>query len=238
MQNKNNRICPWCGEKLILVGKALDASYNDWEFGQKFTNSSNCRDAFEKDNLWSVGMSMFCEKCGVEIRLKKNPVVYIKITLFLAVIVMFLGFLTIFLTHSWLGVIIVLGVLFFAVVVLVAMIFWLLFIKKWRSNFIYYFQNAKEVIKPDVKLKIALVERHKMDKSLYPTNIFMTSRNQSNLWLELMSIKKCDTFYEALFRICKSSSSSKEKIHLHTDLKLYFEGKYVGNAKVVKVFDR
>ena len=201
MQNKNNRICPWCGEKLILVGKALDASYNDWEFGQKFTNSSNCRDAFEKDDLWSVGMSMFCEKCGVEIRLQKNPVVYIKITLFLAVIVMFLGFLTIFLTHSWLGVIIVLGVLFFAVVVLVAMIFWLLFIKKWRSNFIYYFQNAK-------------------------TNFLN------------LNIKKCDTFYEALFRICKSSSSSKEKIHLHTDLKLYFEGKYVGNAKVVKVFDR
>lgn len=74
MQNKNNRICPWCGEKLILVGKALDASYSDWEFGQKFTNSSNCRDAFEKDDLWSVGMSMFCEKCGVEIRLQKNPV--------------------------------------------------------------------------------------------------------------------------------------------------------------------
>ena len=123
-----------------------------------------------------------------------------------------------------------------AVLVLAAMIFWLFFIKKWRSNFIYYFQNANKAVKPDVKLKIALSGRNKMNRALYPANVFMTPWNRSNLWLEMIHIKKCSDHYEALFRICKPSCAAKEKINLQTHLDLYFEGKFVGNAEVIETF--
>ncbi len=235
VQEQHNRICPWCGEKLVLRGNILGVQYNDWEFGQKFTNASMYKAAFENDDLWSFGEPMFCEKCGIQIQLQNNPMIAMKITLFFSLVCLLIGFLAAFYIRSYLWVTIAIIVLFVMAVVFILMLCKLKMIKKWRSNFVYVTDDTIDSLKPDLKVKISTDVSKEVAKVLYPSNVFMIPWQQCNIWLELLNVDRHEKNIEVSFRICEAYKKVKKNLNLHATISLYFEGVFIANAKVIEL---
>ncbi len=235
VQERHNRICPWCGEKLVLTGKVLGVQYNDWEFGQKSTNASEYKAAFEKDDLWSFGRPMFCEKCGRQIQLQSNPVPVLKITMFFSLICLLAGFFVSFYIRSYLWVTAALIGLLVMAAVFVSMLCRLKKIKKWRSNFVYVTDDAINSPKPDFKVKISTDASKELAKVVYPSNVFMIPWQQCNIWVELSDVDRQEKHIEVSFRICEAYKSAKKHLNPNTTISLYFEGIFITHAKVIEL---
>lgn len=96
MQEQCLRICPWCGRKLNIVFRDTEKAAESVKPGQKYTTRGIRNDVLEKDDIWSCGEPMYCEKCGAQIALQSNPTILMKTALFLALIILLAGMSLVF----------------------------------------------------------------------------------------------------------------------------------------------
>lgn len=250
MQNIGNRICPYCGKQLILVGKVLGAQYHNSRIAQKHTQASIYVDMFEKDNLWLNGTDMFCSNCGVKICLQKNPFSTAKTILFLAaLVVLFANIIAVLFGYNIINIGSWLAFFCLTAIVLVCAGFSSIEIKKYRSNFVFstdltlpFFNNS---LYPDAVSNVCLMMKipgRRLKKYLILGNVYAAEIANSTTYLQLMNINASGNYCFMDFRFCGTYNEGKKYTSFlanakHFRVVLRFEGIFVGNAEVLETYD-
>ena len=224
MQEQCLRICPWCGRKLNIVFRDTEKAAESVKPGQKYTTRGIRNNVLEKDDIWSCGEPMYCEKCGAQIALQSNPTILMKTALFLALIILLVGTSLVFAFRWYACIVISVTAAACLLAVFVAALCRMSFIRKWRSNIRYVSEQAE----PDFKVRLSQPADN--SRALFPTNIFMVPFQQKNIYVELMSVNGGDAY----FRICAAFDPAKQSLQRRT-IHLYFEGRSLCSAEITEI---
>lgn len=170
MLDKNARICPHCGERLVLTGAVMGDKLHERTGGFKSdTYAQRYRHVFEEDRLWRGGVDMFCGECGGKVALQENPRLVLGAALLLD-LVLLAALIVITCVGAFGAIVPWLVGLAAAVTVNAALLTVyccrLRYIKKWRSNFIC----ADGEVVPDIAVSADIAEVP--TKILHTANIF------------------------------------------------------------------
>ncbi len=240
MLDKEHRICPCCGKKLVLTGKVMGDSQHERIGGYRSdTYAQHYHHVFERDNLWCCTVDMFCSECGAAIKLQHNPrsllVGGLALIAFATMISVVFGICA----NEFTALVIIIAVstaIICNIGLMIAYACRLKRIKRWRSNFV---PAGGEAEMADITLKadISAVPR----QILYPANIFLLSMRERSAALYLTDFSTDGNMAILELRICSdinAKSSIIDYIRKNSGaLTLDFEGNMIQNAELIKISD-
>ena len=228
MLGKMARICPHCGKKLSLVGRTLGDEIHGTinNVSKNVTYEYEYYKVFDKDDLWSAQVDMFCAECGMQIKLQSNPQYLLIIAMMLCLLLLLLLGLTLLaLIPFKLAGIMTILIILFDVTLICLYIFKIKFIKKWHSNFIYV---SDKPIAPTLSFSADVSKLPK--QILNAANIFTFDSNTRRyaLYLTDFSIQNSDVILEV--KVCGNNNDVSSFItfiqEYNSQFNLNFEGKY------------
>ncbi len=240
MLDKEHRICPCCGKKLVLTGKVMGDRQHERIGGYRSdTYAQHYHHVFERDNLWYCTVDMFCSECGATIKLQHNPrsllVGGLALIAFAAMLSVVFGVCANEFTVPVIS-IAVSAAIICNIGLIIAYAFRLKYIKRWHSNFVPA-GGADERADITLKADISAVAR----QILYPANIFLLSMRGRSAPLYLTGFNTDGNIATLDLRIC-SDGREKDSIidyirQSSGALTLDFEGNIIQNAELIKISD-
>lgn len=237
MLDKAHRICPCCGKRLTLTGMVMGGRQHERIGGYRSdTYAQHYHHVFERDNLWSCEVDMFCSECGAPIRLQCNPHSLLVVSLILIAAAAMLSVVFGICANEFTAPVVSIAVsvaIICSVGFIIAYACRLKYIKRWRSNFI----PAGGAERADIILKadISVVPR----QILYPANIFVLSMRERSAALYLTNFSTDGNVATLDLRIC-SDNKSKDGIIDYIlknsdELTLDFEGHIISQAELIEI---
>lgn len=243
MLEKNVRICPCCGKKLVLTGRVLGDKLHD-----TIVSGANKSDTFEqqhhwtfeKDRLWSSQVDMFCSECGVQIKLQSNPQYLLVIGGSACLAVLLLLVAASLCGSSVIPVPVIISAAAAAALLSIVLIcvyaHKISYIKKWHSNFIYV---TEEPIKPHLALSADMSGLPPM--ILHPANIFTVEANKQTAALYLTDHTLDGDRAVLYLRVCGDERDRDNFIGFiqgrGAPVALDFEGRRIPSAELIKTLD-
>ena len=241
MLDKEHRICPCCGQKLVLTGQVMGGSQHERMGGYRSdTYAQHYHHVFERDNLWYCAVDMFCSECGSPIKLQRNPLSLLVGGLALIAAAAILSVVFGICANEFTAPVISIAVsaaIICNIGLIIAYACRLKHIKRWRSNFV---PAGGEAEMADITLKadISAVPR----QILYPANIFLLSMKGRSAALYLTDFSTDENTAVLNLRIC-SDNRAKDSIidYIRQNsgaLTLDFEGHIIEKAQMIEISDK
>lgn len=241
MLDKEHRICPCCGQKLVLTGRVMGDSQHERIGGYRSdTYAQHYYLVFERDNLWHCTVDMFCSECRAPIKLQCNPRSLLVGGMALIAVATMLSVVFGICANEFTAPVISIAVsaaIICNIGLIIAYACRLKYIKRWRSNFI---PAGSEAERSDITLKadISAVPR----QILYPANIFLLSMRERSIALYLTDFSTGGSTAALDLRICSDGRAKDSIIDYITQnsgsLTLDFEGHIISDAQSIEISDK
>ena len=197
----------------------------------------------ERDHIFNTDLIMFCENCNADIAVDRNPCRLIRYYFIYPLTLMYSGMLIFGFWNLNIGLLFaLLGALALSVMLLISLVYYII-IKRYYSNFVVR-DSWDRLVMPFGHLMLQISTTQKYFKKFVFSESNILSTDVSGVAFHLYAID--DEFPIVRAHICGIEGEPRRLLTLirekqvqgkEVTLSLIFEGKHVGDAKVLEIYD-